>query len=269
MKTLRPSLPTWSENALMASHCHMSSVIHNRTTTWRDICMHGSLIIFLLIPRPETEFWALKLADVIIKSSPQAAPTSVLDICTGTGCIPLLLAAVLPEGSFTAVGVDSSTSAVALAGENVRHVQGPNNDLSPRRRNPVTMLLGNLWDDSFFTKHIYDRGPFDVVTCNPPYIPRQEYDKLPPSVRDHEDVLALLGDKNGERDGLSFYRRLVEVLRPEKGVLKEGGMLVVEHGDGQSGAVQRVFIEGFAGRLRHIEAWKDQWNKDRVIMARV
>lgn len=220
-----------------------------------------------LIPRPETEFWTMRLADLMRESSERTS--SLLDICTGTGCIPLLLAHSLPKGTLHAVGVDASESALELAKENVDLARDGSS-------NPVKIVHGDLFSmafaDDMYSK-APQRRPFDVVTCNPPYIPQEEYDKLSPSVRDHEDVMALLGDKDGDKDGLSFYRRLVEVLRTDvygesgKHLVRNGGMIVVEHGDGQSDAVKSIFKTGLGGRLSHVEAWKDQYNVDRAVMA--
>ncbi|KAG8981536.1 hypothetical protein FRB95_007947 [Tulasnella sp. JGI-2019a] len=222
-----------------------------------------------LIPRPETEHWVMKLTDSL-RASGKQSPISVLDICTGTGCIPLLLAKSSPKGSLHAIGVDVSPAAISLAKENV--------DDALRDDNFVKIVQGDLFSETFrddMSSHVPPSSTaFDLITCNPPYIPRKEYDRLPPSVRDHEDQLALLGDRTGQiPDGLSFYRRLVEIIGQnllstgERHILKNGGIVVVEHGDGQSQAVQDIFRKGLSGRLSRLEAWKDQWDKHRAVMA--
>lgn len=206
-----------------------------------------------------------------LRVSRRKSPTYVLDMCTGTGCIPLLLARASAKGDLNAVGVDISAPAISLARDNVV-------DALRDGHNSVDIVEGDLFSASF-ADDIYSQlpqpsTPFDVITCNPPYLPQHDYDRLSPSVRDYEDSLALLGDLTGQAlDGLSFYRRLVEILRSpspslgEKSILKEGGILVVEHGDGQSRAVQEIFRSGLAEKLSRMEAWKDQWDKDRAVMA--
>ncbi|KAG8863530.1 hypothetical protein FRB96_008270 [Tulasnella sp. 330] len=223
-----------------------------------------------LIPRPETEHWTMKLLE-ILHASRWHSKTHVLDICTGTGCIPLLLAKASPNGHLNAVGVDISALAINLARGNV-------NDVLRDGHNSVSIVKGDLFSTSFaddiYRQLSQPRAPFDVITCNPPYIPQHEYDRLSPSVRDYEDPVALLGDHAGQpSDGLSFYQRLVEILHStssplgKNSILTEGGMLVVEHGDGQSQAVQEIFKTGFGRKLSRMEAWKDQWNKHRAVMA--
>ncbi|KAG8983623.1 hypothetical protein FRB90_005866 [Tulasnella sp. 427] len=215
-----------------------------------------------LIPRPETEDWVTRLTGIISSSeTPSNGSLSVLDICTGTGCIPLLLTST-SRVPISAVGVDISDSATALAKENVADAS-----LSER----IRILKGDLFDDTLartVLSHTPSQGGFDVITSNPPYIPQEEYDKLPPSVKQHEDRLALLGDREGSgaTDGLSFYRRIVDLIGREP-LLKDGGILAVEHGIGQSDAVQSIFSNGLDRRVKRLEAWKDQWDKERAVVA--
>lgn len=183
---------------------------------------------------------------------------SILDICTGTGCIPLLLAkASSRDSKVTALGVDISPSAIDLARLNAR-----NSDFSG-----VSFVHGDLFSASFVDEVLKhnDGRPFDVVTCNPPYIPQPEYDLLAPSVKNFEDQGALLG---GDADGLSFYRRLSEVIIEDgRTLLARGGILAVEHGDGQCKGVSSIFEIGLGTRLKRLETWKDQWGKERTVVA--
>lgn len=215
-----------------------------------------------LIPRPETEDWVTRLGQVIssVQSGSQS-PISVLDICTGTGCIPMLLSCT-SRSPITALGVDISEAAVNLAKENVTEA-----GLSGR----IQIIKGDLFDDTFvrtvLSKATSQDG-FDVITSNPPYIPQEEYDRLPPSVKHYEDQLALLGDRqgSGEADGLSFYHRIAELISKEN-LVRDGGILAVEHGLGQSAAVQNIISNALGHRVRRLEAWKDQWEKERAVVA--
>ncbi|KAI0780084.1 S-adenosyl-L-methionine-dependent methyltransferase [Fomes fomentarius] len=238
----------------------------------------------VLIPRPETEDWALRLADLL------APPMRMLDLCTGTGCIPLLLCHLWPAGSVHATGVDISEAAIQLAKENAHLCGIPN-------RNTFTPVLADLMHANF-AKHARLEPPYDLITSNPPYIPQHEYDALDRSVREYEDVRALLGDPplppsrgtgaanpDAESDrhsnsgldiehdmpasdlgkGLVFYHRIAALIR-DSGLLRAGGTLALEVGDGQAVAV--AMIVEHKARLGQIDVWKDPWGKDRVVVAR-
>ncbi|KAL4074261.1 S-adenosyl-L-methionine-dependent methyltransferase [Scleroderma yunnanense] len=211
-----------------------------------------------LIPRPETEDWTLRLANIISPTSTQ--PLSVLDLCTGSGCIPLLLCHLWPPGSARAFGVDISEDAIKLATDNAArcHIAAAHTDCV----NIFTPLLGDLRNPDL---HESLPAPFDLVTSNPPYIPKQQYDQLSPSVKDYEDPRALLGDFPGSSDGLSFYHLIARLLA-RKGVLRDGAIVALEVGDGQAQAVETI-LHWSAG-LRNTEIWTDPWGKQRVIIAR-
>ena len=225
----------------------------------------------MLIPRTETEDWTIRLADLL--SSP-AHPISLLDVCTGSGCIPTLVCHLLLPGNVQAVAVDLADEAISLATINAKShgFAGPHSS----HKSCIKVKQGDLFDQSVYSTLLSARptgNAFDVLTCNPPYIPQCEYDRLPSSVRNHEDKRALLDQENG--DGLAFYRRLVEILQEDKRLsvnpnterrlVKTGGLVVVEHGDGQSESVQQIFLESKV--FSDIEGWKDQYGRYRVVKA--
>src|ERR1700722_284317 len=218
----------------------------------------------VLIPRPETEGWTIKLSEFFLPT-PQR-PISLLDLCTGTGCIPLLLCHLWPKGSVTALGVDISPDAVELAKDNAEACRIPNDLQRPSRSksNTFTPVLADI-RDPLFVKSL--QPPYDIITCNPPYIPRREYELLPPCVKDYEDAVALLGDSDTseQQDGLSFYH-LIAKLVSRKGMLKEDGLVVLEVGEGQAKAVKKILRH--EGGMRGFAFWKDYWSKDRNILAR-
>ncbi|KIJ67986.1 hypothetical protein HYDPIDRAFT_173701 [Hydnomerulius pinastri MD-312] len=214
-----------------------------------------------LIPRPETEDWTLRLASTLSPSS--SRPLSVLDLCTGSGCIPLLLCHLWPPGSARAFGVDISPDAIRLATDNAARCHIPIHTTS-NLRNVFTPVLGDLRDPGL-THSI--EPPFDVVTSNPPYIPKREYDELSPSVKHYEDPRALLGDPPGSKgqDGLSFYH-LIAAFLARKGILRDGAAVALEVGHDQAEAVESILHQS-AG-LRNTEIWRDPWEKKRVVFAR-
>ncbi|KAG8213582.1 S-adenosyl-L-methionine-dependent methyltransferase [Butyriboletus roseoflavus] len=244
-----------------------------------------------LIPRPETEDWALRLART--RTPDPTRPVRVLDLCTGSGCIPLLLCHVWPPGSTRAVGVDISPDAIRLAADNAarsrstararaRHssTAAPSaNNLrthaharyryrnTPGSENIFTPLLGDVYDPDLL--HRLDT-PFDVITANPPYIPLNVYRTLSSSVRDYEDPRALIGDppNSTHQDGLSFYRTIAALIA-RKGVLAADAVVALEVGHGQAHVIKHMLRHTPDLSLGPIEIWKDPWDKERVVFARV
>lgn len=133
----------------------------------------------VLIPRWETEEWATKLAGLIRGRE----GVKIVDLCTGTGCIPLLLATAVRDSQIW--GLDISDKALDLFEHNIEH----NRDHT--KSNTLTAVKGNALSDDLPLPSI------DLVTTNPPYIPSL-YDPssmVARSVRLFEPKLALLGDK--------------------------------------------------------------------------
>lgn len=164
----------------------------------------------VLIPRPESEL-IIDLGRAQLEARELEAPR-ILDLGVGSGCLVLSLLALFPDA--TAVGVDISSEALAVAAANA-------DDLELRER--VTWREGD-YVDALTTE---DRAsPFDLVISNPPYIGDDEAKTLPPDVRDFEPGLALFtGD-----DPLIFHRRL---LAAADSLLAPEGLGLAEMGAGQ------------------------------------
>lgn len=233
----------------------------------------------MLIPRPETEDWTLRLAQTFTPS--RRNPVSVLDLCTGSGCIPLLLCHVWPSGSVHAYGVDISHDAIRLARDNAAVCDifvaeddnlDPSEKTASLARNTFRPILADIRDPNLLTIPAF-RPPFNVITSNPPYIPLNEYEVLPPSVKDWEDPRALIGDPVEDSHqsgiekgrGLTFYCTIARLLG-NKNLLAPGGIVVLEVGEGQASDVASLLEE--QSRLQDVEIWKDLWGKDRAVVAR-
>ena len=214
----------------------------------------------VLIPRPETEYWTMKLFD-LVSPTPQS-PISVLDLCTGTGCIPLLLCHLWPKGSVQAYGVDISPDAIELAKDNASHCHISME--STRQQNYFIPSVADIRGPSFINSL---NPPFDIVTSNPPYISRKEYELLPPCVKDYEDPRALLGDPDGSLDqnGLSFYHTIARLIR-NQGFLSANAIVALEVGEEQANAVEDIMRR--EGGMRKTDIWKDPWGKNRTVVAR-
>ena len=160
----------------------------------------------VLIPRQDTET-LVEAALVDLQERPGSP--AVLDLCTGSGCVGLSLASLAPNARVTLS--DVSREALEIARRNARAL-GVRAEL---RHGDLFAAVG--------------RERFDVIACNPPYIPAGELEQLQKEVR-REPRLAL----DGGPDGLDFYRRIAERL-PEH--LNEGGAIYLEVGIGQAGDV--------------------------------
>ncbi len=147
-------------------------------------------------------------------------PPFVVDVGTGTGAIALSLAKEF-AGEAVFLGTDVSEGAVALARENAERC-----GLSERVRFAVADGLDDFDDPQ----------SVDVIVSNPPYVASADCDALDPRVRDYEPRLAL----DGGPDGLSFYDRY---LGDAVNLLKPGGAVFFEIGDGQGEALRRLMSD--------------------------
>ncbi|WP_408740319.1 peptide chain release factor N(5)-glutamine methyltransferase [Acetobacter sp. AN02] len=164
-----------------------------------------------LIPRSDTESLIECLCDL---RPDRNGVRNILDLGTGTGCLLLAALAEYPEA--TGCGTDLSAKAVFLASANARR-----NQLDSR-----CFFIAADWGTAL-------GGQFDVILCNPPYIPRGDIPGLMPDVARFEPASAL----DGGPDGLDDYRKLIPSL-PD--LLAEGGLAVIEAGAGQSSDIIRI-----------------------------
>lgn len=168
----------------------------------------------VLIPRLDTELLA---EQGILKARESGEGARVLDLCAGSGCVGLAIAANAPE--CRVVLGELSEGALRVCKQNVRR-----NELNAR----VTCLSVNALENPSST--LWD---FDAIVCNPPYIPTVDIEALDISVRDYEPRMAL----DGGADGLDYYRAIAVKWKP---ALRLGGTLIFEVGIGQAAAVEDI-----------------------------
>ncbi|KAL2196349.1 S-adenosyl-L-methionine-dependent methyltransferase [Corynascus similis CBS 632.67] len=244
----------------------------------------------VLIPRPETEAYTLYLASILSHSQPPNHSLSILDLCTGTGCIPLLLLhSLLTNPSTRDIpihihGVDISPHAVALARENQAYNTAVLHHLPPPSSSGVRYTLDFTQQDIFSPTFISQtRSPaLDLLVSNPPYIsPRDFATATARAVRNYEPRLALVpghqhhhlssdgsspeneedaefGQRHGCRPEDIFYARLREIaaaLRPRRVLVEVGGWE-------QAQRVVGLFLGG-SGRSGddaggNVEIWRDE-----------
>jgi release factor glutamine methyltransferase len=195
-----------------------------------------------LIPRPETEL-LVEQSLRILSEAPLHFP-AVLEIGTGSGAIAIALAKELKN--ISVVATDISRDALGLAKENAR---------SAGVQDQIHFLNGDLFGPLHPSK---EKGPFDLILSNPPYITRGQIDTLAREVKDHEPRIAL----DGGEDGLAFYRRII----PEAPFyLREGGWILLEVALGRSGVVSGMIEEG--GNFLRPESLPDLSGIGRVVKA--
>ena len=171
----------------------------------------------VLIPRSDTELLAER---GIARAREAGEGARVLDLCAGSGCVGLAVAANVP--ACRVVLGELSEGALRTCKQNVRR-----NQLNAR----VTCLSVDAMEAP--SSALWD---FDVIVCNPPYIPTGDIDSLDASVKDYEPHMAL----DGGEDGLDFYRAIAAKW---KSALRLGGALVFEVGIGQAPQVEEILAQ--------------------------
>ncbi|UJP66031.1 peptide chain release factor N(5)-glutamine methyltransferase [Mongoliitalea daihaiensis] len=188
----------------------------------------------VLIPRNETE----ELVHLIIKENTIPNP-SILDIGTGSGCIPISLALEIPEARVAAL--DISEEALEVAKENAKD------------------LRANI--DFYQTDILKDAIPvdnLDIIVSNPPYVKYSEKELMQPNVLEHEPHLALFVY---DEDPLIFYR---EIAIKAKISLKTGGKLYLEINEGLGKETANLLATiGY----QQVQIHQDLNGKDRMISA--
>ena len=186
----------------------------------------------VLIPEQETEL----LVEEVIKHS---EGKSVLDMCTGSGCIAISIA-LFGKPSKVAAS-DISEKALEVARENAKSLKA----------GEISFIQGDMFEN------VTDK--FDIIVSNPPYIETGEIDELMPEVRDYIPRLAL----DGDIDGLKFYR-IISKEAVKK--LNKNGRIFYEIGYNQSRAVASILLEnGFTD----VKIMKDYSGLDRIVMAKL
>ena len=192
----------------------------------------------VLIPRDDTE----AVCDLAIHQTMLSGQNPrVLDLCAGSGCIGLAVAARIKDARVTLGEI--SPEAIRIAKKNVQdnHLSGRVSCIQLDVRLPAPKFLGK----------------YDMIVSNPPYITARQMEELDTSVRDYEPHLALYGGN----DGLDYYRAIVKNYTP---VLREGGFICFEFGMGQEASVCQILMDhGYRlGRLV-----RDSGERARAVMA--
>jgi len=193
----------------------------------------------VLIPRPETELLVQEALRVVAFNQEAV----LVDVGTGSGCVAVTLATIL--GKARVVAVDRSPEALAVAKDNAE------------RHGIVDRIE---WVEGDLLVSLRDRdlaGKVEVIVSNPPYIAETDWVGLQPEVREFEPRSALVSGPTGTE----FHERL---LRDSKEFLAPGGTLVMEIGQGQLPAVQRIAEQ--VGGYEALRAVKDEAGIERIVI---
>lgn len=193
----------------------------------------------VLIPRPETE----ELVDWIVREnkSPDLQSASIIDIGTGSGCIPITLKKKLPGTKVSAIDVCSE--ALFTATENAIALEAE-----------VDFVLLDFLDEAKWK----DLEQYDIIVSNPPYVKQSEKQTMSERVKGFEPHLALFVPDD---DALLFYKKIADFSLQH---LEPGGHLFVEINESLGEQVVSLFKEkGF----KNIELRKDMQGKERMIKA--
>ena len=210
------------------------------TGTWEFYGMPMVITPDVLIPRMDTEILVDTVKELLTGRKMNAR---ILDLCCGSGCIACAIAKELPATKL--VAVDISASALQVCRQNISM-----NRLSSR----VLCMQADA-----LSSPPLGLGQFDMLVSNPPYISSAEILGLDPSVRDHEPIWAL----DGGEDGLKFYKGII---KHWKTVLKPGGLIVLEVGEGEAETVRNMLL---AGGFGDGEFRQDTGGCDRVVIAKL
>ena len=187
----------------------------------------------VLIPRPETE----ELCDLILGENSKLSALNLLDIGTGSGCIPIALKHHAPKWELYAIDID--TNALQLAKENAEL----NNTIVHFSRMDV-LQAATL------------KGKFDIIISNPPYIAESEKTTIHENVLEYEPHLALFVS---DLDALLFYRKITKLAVQS---LKKGGKLYFEINERFGNETMALLVDSGFQNCRIIE---DLSGKERFV----
>lgn len=224
-----------------------SNVIQERVTTHKPIQQIIGQAFFYgrrffvnehtLVPRPETEL----LVSSVLELVKNIENPKILDIGTGTGCIPLTL--VMENQSITVDSVDISLEAIETAKKNA--------------------LFHNVFGKAnFYKSDLFENvnDEYNLIVSNPPYIPLKDKDSLQVEVRYFDPPTALFASDD---DGIEFYEKIIPEAR---NYLLPNGYLAFELGINQYKLVEKMLR---SNNYEDIKVIKDYNSIERIITAKV
>ena len=221
--------------------------LFSRRSQGEPFCyLTGSVLFFghtfyinnhVLIPRPETEELVEKLLNRIKYKNKKY---NILDVATGSGVILASLLINLPK-SF-GVGTDISFNALKVAKININNL----------KLNDRTELVNTNWSEGL------KENSFDIIVCNPPYIPKSHIKNLHKEVKNYEPILALEGGPSG-------FESFISLVPLARIVIKKNGIMIFEVGFDQAEMVKNILNKN---KFTVIEVIKDLAGIERFLIAK-
>jgi release factor glutamine methyltransferase len=193
----------------------------------------------VFIPRPETEVMTLAALDWLVAQPVPPGGSVVVELCAGSGAVAKELASRLPAARVHAVEVSADAMPYLEA-----NLQGTG--------------VGIVHADMADALRELD-GSVDLVVANPPYIPLDSWAEVPAEVRDHDPALALFSGA----DGLDAIRVVADVAAR---LLRDGGLVTVEHADVQGESAPGIFVRH--GAFDRVDDRSDLNGRPRFVVAR-
>jgi len=195
-------------------------------TFWRDLKLKVTNKV--LIPRPETELIVDIVFNIFRKKSEKLF---FAELGTGSGAISIAVALAYPLSEGVATDIDQDALEIATK-----------NYINSSEQSNLKFYCGNWWSplESF-------KGKLDLAISNPPYIPRDTYEKLPKEVKNFEPKVALLGGEDG-------LKHIKEIIQKAPIFLKKRGWLILENHFDQSEKVKQLLLKN---KFTSIEIVKD------------
>ena len=195
-------------------------------TYWRNLKLKVTNKV--LIPRSDTEL----LIDIVFKIFEKKTQTLLFaELGTGSGAISIALALAYPLWKGIATDIDPEVLKIATK-----------NYINSSKQSNLKFYCGDWWTplESF-------KGKIDLAISNPPYIPKNTYEKLPKEVKNFEPKIALLGGEDG-------LKHISEIIKKAPLYLKEKGWLILENHFDQGEKVKQLLIKN---KFTSIEIVKD------------
>ena len=186
----------------------------------------------VLVPRPETE----EIVNWVVNQfSTLNSQLSILDLCTGSGCIAIALKRAFPQAEVTAV--DLSDKALVIARQNA-----DNNNVA------INFVHDDVLDPQFRIQN----SKFNIIISNPPYVMEKERSLMRRNVLDYDPAMALFVPDD---DPLRFYRAIATIARQN---LTPDGQLVVEINEALADETCAV-LEGFNIKVHNDFRGRPRW----------
>ena len=219
----------------------------------------------VLIPRQDSELLVETALEILKKerdkNSQQKAPKpcketwSILDMCTGSGCLLISTLFYAKEIllNLEGIGVDISLEALENARRNARLNGLISSNKAPKDKKALlTFIQSDLFEKLSTNKK------YKLILSNPPYIPTGEIANLEEEVKNHDPLLAL----DGKEDGLYFYH---EIIKQSSNYLEDEGVLILECGWDQGVEVSKIMKDH---EFADIELKKDLAGQNRVVLGK-